>query len=161
MKKLHLILFLILCSFHLFSQYKAFSGIHDTQFDYIDRKLEKFGFGKVTYYYDDIHKKDGEWKLYPKILLSDSILAVRISTIEGLPNKYSFIVFYDLKSEQMKDTIGPFFDSFPSAIKLINENFAHLIVRLSNPPEPYEPKFTYIEYIRRNDKFIVKSTYNN
>jgi len=72
MKKLHLILFLILCSFHLFSQYKTFSGIYDTQFDYIDRKLEKFGFGKVVYYYDDMNKKDGEWELYPKILLSDT-----------------------------------------------------------------------------------------
>jgi hypothetical protein len=90
---------LFLCSFHLFSQYKVFSGISDTQFNYIDAKLEQFGFGKVTYYYNDVTKKNGIWELYPKVLITDSIFAVRISTIKGLTNQYSFIVLYDSKLE--------------------------------------------------------------
>jgi len=160
MKKLHLFLFLILCSLNLFSQFKTFSGIHDTQFNYIDRKLEKFEFGKVTYYFDDLTQKDGKWELYPKILLSDSIFAVSISTIRGLINKYTFIVFYDSKLEQILDTIGPFFDTFPDAIKLKNGNLAHLTVRLCNPPEPYEPQFTFIEYIKKNTKLIRTKSYD-
>jgi hypothetical protein len=160
MKKSLLLLVMILCTLDLFPQFKIFSGIYDTQYNYIDKKLENLGFGKVTYYYDDLNKKEGEWKLFPKILLSDSVLAVSISTIEGLSNEYSFIVFYDLKSEQIQDTIGPFFDSYPNAIELINRNLPYLTIRLCNPPEPYEPKYTFIEYENQNSKFIKIRSYN-
>jgi len=160
MKKIFLSLILILCTLDLFSQFMTFSGIYDTQFDHIDRELEKFGFGKVTYYYDEINKKDGKWKLYPKILVSDSIFAVCISTIEGLENKYTFIIFYDSKLKQVQDTIGPFFDMFPNAIKFKNGKLPQVTIKLRNPPEPYEPKFTFIEYVRNNSRFIKLKSYN-
>ena len=161
-KKLFFITFLILCSLDLFPQYKSFSGIHDTQFDYIDRKLEEFGFSKSTYYFDEINKKDGLWELFPKILISDSIFAVSISTIEGLVNQYSFVVLYDSKNEQVLDTIGPFYDSYVNAIKFKNENgiTTHLTLRLYNPPEPYEPKLTFIQYERKNKRLVEIRRYD-
>ena len=83
-----LTMLLICCSSDLFSQFKTFTGINDTKFNYIDVKLEQLGFGKVTYYYNDLIKKGGRWELYS----SDSIFAVSVSTIRGLINKYTFIV---------------------------------------------------------------------
>jgi hypothetical protein len=140
----------------LFSQFKTFSDIHDTQFNWIDEKLESFAFGKETYYYDYVNKKDGKWELYPKILIYDSVFAVNISTIEGLAGKYTFIVFYDSKSEQVIDTIGPFYDTFPNAIKVKLEKGipTSLTLRLHNPPEPDDPIFTFVEYKHTNGKLI-------
>jgi len=151
-----LIILLFCCSLDLFSQFKTFTGINDTQFNYIDVKLEQLGFGKVTYYYNDLIKKDGRWELYPKILISDSIFAVSVSTIRGLIDKYSFIVFYDSKSNQVLDTLGPFFDTFTDAIKFKCEKgiITSMTVRLGNPPEPYDPRFTFIKYVRKNAKLI-------
>ena len=112
-----LTLLLICSSLDLFSQFKTFTGINDTQFDCIDAKLEQLGFGKVTYYYNDLTKKDGLWKLYPKISISESIFAVSVSTIKGLEDQYTFIIFYDSNSEQVLDTLGPFYDTWANAIK--------------------------------------------
>jgi hypothetical protein len=49
------------CPLDLFSQFKTFTGINDTQYNYVDEKLEQLGFGKVTYYYNDLTKK--RWKM--------------------------------------------------------------------------------------------------
>ncbi|MCL1969081.1 MAG: hypothetical protein FWF65_05905 [Bacteroidetes bacterium] len=156
-----LITLLFLCPFHLFSQYKTFSGINDTQFNYIDTKLEQFGFGKVTCYYNDVTKKNGIWELYPKILITDSIFAVKISTIKGLTNQHSFIVLYDSKSEQVLDTIGTFFDTHSDAIMFKHKNgkVTQVTLRLCNPPEPFEPRFTFIKYIRKHTRLIMVRRY--
>ena len=150
------------CPLDLFSQYKTFTGINDIQFDYIDGKLEKLGFGKKTYYYNDLTKKDGKWELYPKVLIYDSLFAVSVSTINGLANQYTFIVFYDSKLEQIQDTIGPFFDTHVYAIKfkLRNGQVTHLIVKLTHPPEEFVPKFTLIEYERNNTRLIEIRSYD-
>ena len=155
-------LLLFLCPLDLFSQFKVFSGIDEKQFDYIDKNLEEFGFEKVTYYFNIKTQKSGKYYLYPKILLSDSIFAVSISSIQGLSNQYTFLVIYDVKSNMVIDTLGPFYDTSINAIKFKNKKgtIVRLTVRLANPPEPYDPKYTFIEYVRQNSKFVEKRSYD-
>jgi hypothetical protein len=93
-------------------------------------------------------------------LVFDSVFAVSVSTIRGLINQYSFIVFYDSKSNQVLDTLGPFFDTHTDAIKFKCKKgiITNLTVRLTNPPE--EPRFTFIEYVEKNTKLIMVRSYN-
>ena len=69
---------------------------------------------------------------------------------------------YDSKSNQVLDTLGPFFDTFTDAIKFKCEKgiITNMTVRLVNPPEPEDPRFTFIEYVRRNAKLIKVRSYD-
>ena len=65
-------------------------------------------------------------------------------------------------SMAIADTLGPYYDTFVDAlsVKFRHKQMIRLKVRLSNPPEPADPKFTIIEYSRDNSKFKEKRSYN-
>ena len=118
-------------------QFKTLYGIHDTVnfsvFDY----LQKAGYGKVTYYFDDLRKVEGRWELYPSLKISNNLIAVYVSTIPARKIGYNFLITIDPTTKAIIDTIGPFYDSHPNAIavKLNNHRIVQLKVRLNNPPE--------------------------
>ncbi|HRZ75850.1 MAG TPA: hypothetical protein P5248_00675 [Bacteroidales bacterium] len=147
-------IFLIILFFLAFTlvnaQYKMFSGIHDTINLDLSTLLENTGFGKATYYYDDIEKKDGVWNFYPMINLSKSLTAVWVSTIPGRNNGYTFLLIFDINTHKISDTLGPYYDSSIDAIKgrIKKNNLNYLKVRLSNPPEVENSKYTIREYKR-------------
>jgi len=144
------------------AQYRSFSNIHDTINPELSILLEKNGFGKVTYYYDENTKKEGKWSFYPMAKLSNSLTAVCVSNIPNIEKMYTFLIFYDSNSRLFADTLGPFYDSMISAIDVkIKENTVYTVkVRLTNPPERENPRFTIIEYKRINGRFIEGKTYD-
>ena len=123
--------------------------------------LQKSGLSKVTYYFDDVKKMAGTWELYPSLQISKNITAVHVSEIPGQTSKYNFLVLVDMISNSVVDTLGPYYDSCPDAlaVRLQNGKIMQLKVRLSNPPEPEDPKYTIVEYSRVGLKFIITKRY--
>lgn len=145
------------------SEFNKLSGIHDSVNTSLCNFVEKNGFGKVTYYYDNVNQKDGKWELYPSFQISNSIFAVNVSKIPGRPSEYSFIIIIDTTSWTVTDTLGPYFDSYVSgiALKLEMNKIVELKVLLDNPPEPNEEKNTIVKYDRITSKLSnVKNTEN-
>jgi hypothetical protein len=149
MRILFIILFFFTFTFAN-AQYKLFSGIHDTINSDLSTLLENTGFGKATYYYDDIAKKNGIWDFYPMINLSKSLIAVWVSKIPNRNDDYTFLLVYDVNAHKISDTLGPYYDSGIDAIKVkIKKNrIKYLKVRLLNPPEAENSKYTFKEYTR-------------
>lgn len=144
------------------SGYKTFTGIHDTIPPSLANYVEKAGLGKVTYYFDNKKQKDGEWQLYPSSQISAHIVAVNISTIPNQSSEYTFIVIIDTTNWTITDTLGPFYDSYVNAIstKVKNSRIEEIKVRLINPPEPNESKFTIVEYLRKDSKLIKTKSHD-
>ena len=145
-----------------FSQFKSMSGLHDTIDTSLEKHLKDSGFGKVTYYFDNLNNKDGEWELYPFLKITDKITAVYVSSIPDNNTEYTFIVFFNSETSSVTDTLGPFYDTFVDAIKvkLSKNQIKKLTVRLANPPEPYDPKYTFIEYIMGKSRLIESKHYD-
>jgi hypothetical protein len=146
-----------------YSQFKKLSGLHDSMDITVVDFLDKSGFGKVTIYYDDLNKKEGLWKIYPSIKISNNMILLNVSTIKGIESKnYNFIILLDNLSKEIIDTIGPFYESYVDAIdyKIIKNKIDLLIVRLSNPPEAEEPRFTIVEYKRKLLRLEKIKTYD-
>jgi hypothetical protein len=159
--KISLLLFLI-SQCEAKGQFKSLSGIRDTVNFSVVNHLQKAGFGKVTYYFDDLRKVEGRWELYPSLKISNNLIAVYVSTIPTRKVGYNFLLTFDPTTNTIIDTIGPFYDSSPSAIavKLRNQRIVQLKVRLINPPELEEPKFTIIEYSRVRQILKQTKSYN-
>lgn len=153
---------LLFNQFITYSQFKQLSGIHDNTNTSIEEMLQKDGFGKIHCYYDEIKHMEGDWDLYPSLQISKSITAVHVSKIPGLASKYNFLLFIDNNSMSITDTLGPYYDSFVDAIsfKLKKGQIRYLKVRLTNPPEMDEPKYTIIEYSKEKLKLIETKSYD-
>jgi len=143
-------------------QFKKLSGIHDTIDRSIKDMLQKADYGKVTYYVDDLNKKEGTWHLYPSLQISKKITAVNVSTIPKIESKYTFLLLVDLKLNSIIDTLGPYYDSGVDAIatKTMNNQLVRIKIRLNNPPEAEEPRYTIIEYINKNARLIKTKSYD-
>jgi hypothetical protein len=143
-------------------QFKKLSGIHDTIDNSIKVKLQKAGYGKVTYYFDDLKKMDGTWELYPSLQISKNFTAVSVSTIPGVESKYTFLLLINPKLNSITDTLGPYYDSAVDAVaaKIVNSKLAGLKVRLINPPEAEEPRYTIIEYAYKSAKLVKTASYD-
>jgi len=155
LKTLFTVSILLTLSLYAQSQFRSLSGIHDLPDTSIVNLMQKFGIGKVTYYFDNLNKVDGTWEFYPMIQVSKNISAVSVSTIPGINSKYTFLVLIDNLEKEIIDTLGPYYDSMIEAIdvKLKNKQLYQLRVRLINPPEPFEKKYTIVKYIRTNNNF--------
>jgi hypothetical protein len=164
MKIPHFTTAIILFAFHLIhaSGFKNFTGINDTLAKPLVTYLEKSGLGKVTYFFDNEKQKDGQWHFYPSAQISNIIVAVNISTIPNRSSDYTFVILVDTTSWSITDTLGPFYDSYVDAIspKLKNNRIEEIKIRLNNPPEPNESRFTIIEYIRKNSKLTKTKSYD-
>ncbi len=157
-----LIPLLLFMAIDCYGQFKKLSGIHDTIDSSIRSKLHIAGFGKVTYYFDDLNKREGTWELYPSLQISKKITAVSVSTIPGVESKYSFLILFNTKLNSISDTLGPYYDSAVDAIaaKVVNDKLTKLKVRLINPPEAEDPKYTIIEYEYKRTKLTKTKTYD-
>jgi len=159
-----LAIFTILFLFQLntYSQFKKLSGIHDVTNSSIEEMLQKSGYGKIHLYYDDKRQIEGGWDLYPSLQISNNIIAVHVSEIPGLTSKYNFLLLIDIKSLSVIDTLGPYYDSFVDAIdvRLKKNQIQYLKVRLTNPPEMEEPRYTIIEYSNEKTKLIKVKSYD-
>ena len=78
------------------------------------------------------------------------------------PPTYNFILLMNKLSNEMIDTLGPYYDSYVDAIKfkIKNNSIDFLSVRLRNPPEAEEPKYTFIVYQRNGNKLLQIKTYD-
>lgn len=72
--------------------------------------LEK-GYKKMTYYYDTLLKKDGEWKLFnwAKIDFRDYVL-VHVLHIPNNSKDYNFLVIYSKSESRVVATSPPLYD---------------------------------------------------
>jgi hypothetical protein len=148
--------------FEALPQFKTLSGIHDSVDASILDLMVKYGFDKVSYYYDNLNQTDGIWELYPTLKISPNLVAVNISTIPGLNSKSNFLILVDPISKSIVDTLGPYYETYVDAIavKFQKKVPVQLKVRLRNPPELNEPKYSIIEYTKRSLKYTVTRTYN-
>jgi hypothetical protein len=153
---------LILIHLNAFGQFKSLTGIHDSVNISLIKFVEKAGFGKIRYYYDDLNHKDGIWDLYPSLQITDNLYAVNISTIPGRISEYTFIIFVNITSKFVNDTLGPFYDTGVDAmeIKLENNQIVQMKVRLNNLPEQEESKYIIIEYSRVKSSLKETKSYN-
>ncbi|MEI6695482.1 MAG: hypothetical protein WCO13_05390 [Bacteroidota bacterium] len=164
-KRVLIILIVILFFIHsiAYSQYKRFSGLHQPIDSSLYDFLHKSGFGKITVYYDDLNKKGGNWEIYPYVKASNNLIFLNVSSMKGVePPVYNFILFMNKLSNEMIDTLGPFYDSSVDAIKysLKNNRIDVLRVRLRNPPEAEEPKYTFMVYKRNRNKLMQIKSYD-
>jgi hypothetical protein len=148
--------------FEALPQFKSLSGIPDSVDTSILDLMVKYGFGKVTYYYDNINQRDGIWELYPTLKISSNLVAINISTIPGLNSKSNFLILVDPISKSIVDTLGPYYETYVDgiAVKFRKKVPLQLIVKLRNPPELNEPKYSIVEYKRRGLKYTETKTYN-
>lgn len=157
---------LIIIFVHLFSnidaQFKKFSSINDKPDTDLIQFLEQSNFGKVTLYFNEKTKKEGNWSYYPELKISKGLTAVCVSTLPETKDKYTFIIIVDTKSKNIKDIIGPFYDSFVDDAKfeLKNQSVSFAKIRIINPPEPFDPKYTIFEYERKGQKLIETKKYD-
>jgi len=157
-----IVLVLTLQLTNIYGQAKRISRIHDTTNAILTEFLEHSNFGKITIYYDEKTQKDGEWSYYPSVIFSESITAVNVSSIPNQENKYNYILLLNPNLKLITDTIGPFYDSYIETVEIKhNKNEVHFLkVRLRNPPEQFDPKYTFIEYKRTENKLIQTKKYD-
>ena len=159
--------FLILAVFSLMltslnAQLKTVSSVHDK----IDPKLIAFledeNLGKIRIYYDEISKKEGEWDYYPVVNISENLIAVHVSTLPNIQDKYSFLLLINLDSLIVTDTLGPFYDSYIEAIesKVKNNQINYLKIKLVNPPSQFDPRYTFVEFKRKAEGLVEYKSYN-
>lgn len=156
-----LILFVLSSNNEIKGQFKKFSGIHDKANDSVVEFLEKSGYGKVTYYFDNQEQIDGRWELYPSLRITNDLMAVHISTIPSGSDGYNFLLIINPDTKEILCTLGPFYDTFLDAIsyKIRNNQIEQLTVRVYNPPELEEPKYTFIVYSKVNQAFLETKSY--
>ncbi|RLD55241.1 MAG: hypothetical protein DRJ01_16915 [Bacteroidetes bacterium] len=156
------LLFLSLQLTNISGQEIKFSGIHDTINVNLTEFLEQSNFGMITVYYDEKTMKDGHWSYYPTVKFSESITAVNVSTIPNKKNEYNYILILNPNLKLITDTIGPFYDSYVETIEIKHKkNEVHFMkIRLRNPPEQFEPKYTIIEYTKTKNKLIETKNYD-
>lgn len=161
MKTILIIIFVLLFS-NVDAQLKKFSSINDKPDNDLVQFLEKSNFGRVTVYFHEKTKKEGNWSYYPELKISNDLRAVCVSTLPETNDKYTYIIIVDTKSKKIKDTIGSFYDSFVDAakFKLKNQSVNFAKIRIINPPEPFDPKYTIIEYERKGQKLIETKKYD-
>ncbi len=112
------IIFLLFVHSIAYSQFKNFSGIHQPIDNLLVDFLNKNGFGKITFYYDDLNKKGGNWEIYPYVKAPNNLILLNVSTINGIePPAYNFIIVLNETFKEIVDTLGPFYDSSVDAIK--------------------------------------------
>lgn len=156
------IITLVLLFCNVDAQLKKFSSINDKPNADLVQFLEQANFGKVTVYFNEKTQKEGNWTYYPELKISKDLTAVWVSTLPETKDKYTFIITVDTKSNDIKDTIGPFYDSFVDAakFKLRNQKVNSAKIRTLNPPEPFDPKYTFFEYERKGQKLIETKKYD-
>ena len=112
-----------------------FSGINDNYSQSIEEFLEGKEFGRVSYYFDDMNKQDGEWNLYPQVKMSDKDFLINISNISDAIG-YNYIILLDTSIWQIVDTIGPFYDSYVRSVDYSNIDDGYSIeLTVENPPD--------------------------
>ena len=128
---------------------ETFSGIHEET----DPQLEKFlmanGYTKVTYYFDNKNKIDGEWKLYPRIQISEHLYIISVSNI-AKSDKYGYAIFLDTNKWQVFDQMGPFYDSYPESaeIKTVSNGYT-VTLTIRNPPDDDERTYRQTRFINK------------
>ncbi len=144
------------------AQLKKFSSINDKPNYDLVQFLEQSNFGKVTLYFNEKTKQEREWSYYPELKISKDLTAVCVSTLPEIKDKYTFIIIVDTKSKNIKDTIGPFYDSFVDAVrfKLRNQKINFVKIRTINPPELFESKYTIFEYKRKGQSLTETIKYD-
>ena len=129
-----------------------FSGINDNYYQSIEEFLEGKEFGRVSYYFDDISKLDGEWNLYPQIKLSDSEFLINVSEISGAIG-YNYVILLDTSIWEVVDTIGPFYDSFAKSVQYneIDDGYS-IELTVGNPPDDEVRTIVYKHLINNRNK---------
>ncbi len=158
------ILILFILAFHVqtaFAQMKPFSGIHDPIDTVLTKFLQEANYGKMVTYFDNKYQIDGEWHYYPKVEIGNSILAVSVRTVQDNLTPYNYVLFWSRESNSVIQKIGPFYDSYPSAIetKLLGKKLRSVRLKLTNPPSEFDEKYTIIEYDNVGDKLEKTKEY--
>ena len=149
--------------FHIdtFSQFKTLSTKHDS----IDYELVDFiynaGFGKITYYFDEVTQNVGTYSYYPTLKLSKKHTAVFVTDVPSRPSEYNFIIIADRDKMAIVDTLGPYYDSYVDALdaKFTGTKLVGLKVRFKEVQEYEDPYFLIIEYKRIKSKLKEVKTY--
>ncbi len=126
MKTALLIILLSVLNFSLtFAQcgdvsFAKFQGLHQTLPDNLFDHLEKEQAKKVTWYWDEKNQKDGEFNIYPFYRVGPDEYIIHISKYPKSEG-YNYLLLADTKSKiAIRDTTGPFLDSFPDKVAVGN-----------------------------------------
>ena len=97
-----LIVILVLLFGNVDAQLKKFSNINDKPNSDLVQFLEQSNFGKVTVYFNEKTKQEGNWSYYPELKISKDLTAVCVSTLPEIKDKYTFTIIVDTKLKIIK-----------------------------------------------------------
>ena len=135
-KYLIIIQIIILSTLILYSQKKLKKELKWESIDcHLDKEIEKSleskGYKKVTYYYDDIRKKDSTWQLFPwlKIGIKDYIL-IHVSRVPNNRKAYNFVVLYSKIKDKVIEISKPIYDFGIFKIELSKKEYGLYSINL-------------------------------